>query len=100
MARPRSRVAGDKPLPFSLVLPPDELEVLRKIARQDGVAVGTIIRRAIYTVIYRVNPRLINRMLETEVDEFLDQLAQRFPASILSGWKGKAFQRRLGEMLV
>ncbi len=100
MARPRSRVAGDKPLPFSLVLPPDELEVLRKIARQDGVAVGTIIRRAIYSVINRVHPEFVNRMIEAEVDAFLDQLAQRFPASTLTSAKRQAFKRRLVEALV
>ncbi len=100
MARPRSRVAGDKPLPFSLMFRPEELRSLRRIARKEGVAVGTIIRRAIYTVIYRVHPELVNRMMATEVDGILDQLAQRFPDSFLTGAKRRAFKARLVKELV
>lgn len=100
MAKPPSRIARDNPLPFSLMFQPEELKSLRRIARKEGVAVGVIIRRAIYTVIYRVHPEMVNRMIETEVDGFLDQLAQRFPGSVLTSTKRKAFKRRLVKELV
>ena len=100
MARPPSKIAGNKPFPFSLILQPEELSSLRRIARKEGVAVGTIIRRAILAVIYQGNPELINRMIEADVEAYLDQLTQRFPASILTSAKRKAFKIRLVKELV
>ncbi len=91
MARPRSRVAGNKPFPFSLILQPEELRALRRIARKEGISAGAVVRRAIHTVIYRVHPDVVNRMIESEVDGFLDQLAQGFSFSLRTSAKRRAF---------
>ncbi len=86
--------------PFSLILQPSELSALRKIADKNGTSVGAVVRLAIHTVVYRDYPERKRKMVEAEADTFLDQLAQRFPASILTSAKRKAFKNRLVKELV
>jgi hypothetical protein len=78
-----------------MILQPEELGALRKIARKEGVSVGAVIRRAIDTVINRLHPERRKRMVGLEAEAFLDRLADRLPASILTGAKRKAFKNRL-----
>lgn len=92
----RSTSPRRKPLmPFSLILPPDELNTLRKIADKEGVTVAAIIRRAIHTVIVSMYPEYKEQLLVSEAGMFLDELATRFPAKMLSASKRRKFRLQL-----
>jgi hypothetical protein len=93
MSRLRSTTSPRKQQPFSLILEPDELSTLRKIARKEGTSVGAIVRRAIYVVIDRVYPERRQLMIEHEAEVFLNTLAQRYPESFLTAAKRRHFKR-------
>lgn len=99
--RPRRRVTrrGRKPAgpkqPFSLILNPDELSILRKMARKDGTSVASVIRRALHTVIFRTHPELAKSAIEREVDSFLDNVGARFPSGIAKGTKRSQIKKQL-----
>ncbi len=96
----RSSSPSRKPLmPFSLILQPDEMGVLRQIAGKEGSSMGAVIRRAIHTVIARVHPEFWARLLDAEANAFLDQLATRFPATLLTAQKRKRFSLQLAKGL-
>jgi hypothetical protein len=80
--------------PFSLILQPAELSLLRKLARREGTSVAGIVRRAIHTVIGRVYPEFQGQMLESEANTFLDELATRYPRKMLSPPKRSTFKKQ------
>jgi hypothetical protein len=82
-------------MPFSLIFQPEELKALRKIADKEGVAIAAVIRRAIHTVIGRVHPEFEVRLLASEANDFLDQLATRFPGKMLTPSKRRKFRLQL-----
>lgn len=88
-----------KLMPFSLILQPDEMKALRKIAGKEGVAIAVVIRRAIHTVIGQVHPEFKTRLLESEVEAFLGELATRYPGKMLSPAKRSAFRKQLAKSL-
>lgn len=99
--RPRRRgmrrgrkTAGPKQ-PFSLILNPDELSILRKMARKDGTSVASVIRQALHTVIFRTHPDLAKNAIEREVDSFLDTMGARLPAGLSKGAKRARIKKQL-----
>ena len=70
---------GTPKQPFSLILDPDELTALKKMARQQGTSVASIIRQALHTVIFRTNPELAKTAIENEVNSFLDHMGNKLP---------------------
>jgi hypothetical protein len=81
--------------PFSLILEPDELATLKKMARQQRTSVAAIIRQALHTVIFRDNPGLAKSAIENEVNSFLDQLGNKLPLG-----KSGARRSRLKKQMV
>ena len=43
-------------MPFSLILDPNELGILRKMAQRENTSVASVIRRAWHTVIFKSHP--------------------------------------------
>lgn len=101
VGRPRRRVvrrgrktAGPKQ-PFSLILNPDELSILRKMARKEGTSVASVIRQALHTVIFRAHPDLAKNAIEREVDSFLDTMGTRLPTGLSKGAKRARIKKQL-----
>ena len=99
--RPRRRVmhrgrksAGPKQ-PFSLILNPDELTILRKMARKEGTSVASVIRQALHTVIFRTHPDLAKNAIEREVDSFLDTMGASLPSGLSKGAKRARLKKQL-----
>ncbi len=101
VGRPRRRVTrtGRKSAvpkqPFSLILNPDELSILRKMARKDGTSVASVIRQALHTVIFRTHPDLAKNAIEREVDSFLDTMGARLPSGLSKGAKRARIKKQL-----
>jgi len=93
--RRAGRSAGPKQ-PFSLILNPDELNILRKMARREATSVASVIRRALHTVIFKNHPDLAKHALEKEVDSFLEAMGARLPRGLGKG----ATRSRLKNQLV
>jgi len=70
---------GTPKQPFSLILDPDELSALKKMARHQRTSVASIIRQALHTVIFRTNPELAKSAIENEVNSFLDHMGTKLP---------------------
>lgn len=85
MPRPKLYPKKAPVQPFSLILEPSELDALRKIADREKTSVAAIVRRAIHTVMYRANPEQLNRMVESEIDAFLNRVAEKFPPAWIGG---------------
>lgn len=101
VGRPRRRgvrrgrkTAGPKQ-PFSLILNPDELSILRKMARKEGTSVASVIRQALHTVIFRAHPDLAKNAIEREVDSFLDTMGARLPSGLSKGAKRARIKKQL-----
>ena len=73
--------------PFSLILNPDELAILRKMARKNGTSVAAVIRQALNTVIFQAHPELVKQGVERDVNEFLDRMSGRLPGVTASKQK-------------
>jgi hypothetical protein len=84
-----------KIMPFSLVLPRNELHALRRIAGKEDVSVAAVVRRAILTAVDRAHPEFREQVVETEAETFFEQLAGRFPAAMLANAKRRAFKWNL-----
>ena len=85
-----------KPIqPFSLILQPAELDVLRKLAKKEGTSIGAIVRRAIHTVIAKRHPDFGKQIVEAEADAFLSGVAMRLPAGAITPAKRAAFRKQL-----
>lgn len=88
------KTAGPKQ-PFSLILNPDELSILRKMARKEGTSVASVIRQALHTVIFRAHPDLAKNAIEREVDSFLDTMGARLPSGLSKGAKRARIKKQL-----
>lgn len=86
--------------PFSLILPATELGALRMIAKQEGVSVAAVVRRAIYTVVAKDDPKLISKLFEAEVDSFFAQVASAIPGLSLTNSRRAALKQSLIEMML
>lgn len=96
MQRPRSARSSSAPpklMPFSMILQPEELSALRRIARSKNVPVAAVIRYAIDSIILKEYPDHRRRIVEKVTDEFLERLSQRLPSTILTPAKRSAFKR-------
>ncbi len=74
------RLPGQRPTPkqpFSLILNPDELNLLKKMARQQGTSVAGIIRQALHTQIFSAHPEMARSTIENEVETFLDRVGSK-----------------------
>jgi hypothetical protein len=83
-------------MPFSLILAPSELGILRKMAARENTSVAAIIRRALHTVIFKSHPDLARNAIESDVDSFLDTVGNKLP----TGVGGAARRTRLRNQLV
>jgi len=99
--RPRRRVIrrgrstpGPKQ-PFSLILNPDELNILRKMARRENTSVASVIRQALHTVIFHSHPDLAKHAIEKEVETFLDSVGTRLPKGLAKGVKRSRLRNQL-----
>ena len=81
--------------PFSLILEPDELSTLKKMARHQNTSVAAIIRQALHTVIFRSHPGLAKSAIENEVTSFLDHIGTKLPLG-----KGGPRRARLKKQMV
>lgn len=99
MPKPRSTTNSSDVQPFSLILEPAELGILRKLARKEGTSMGVIVRRAIGVVIEQVYPQRRKLMVEHEAEEFLRSLSQRYPSSFLTSAKRSQFKRQVVRLL-
>lgn len=93
--RRRGRRTSGPKQPFSLILNPDELSILRKMARKEGTSVANVIRQALHTVIFRAHPDLAKNALEREVDSFLDTMGTRLPIGLGKGAKRARIKKQL-----
>jgi len=100
-ARPRRRIVrrgrgtpGPKQ-PFSLILNPDELNILRKMARRENTSVASVIRQALHTVIFKAHPDLAKNALEREVESFLDSVGMRIPSGLGKGARRSRLKKQL-----
>lgn len=95
--RSRARTSNPrKPIqPFSLILQPAELNLLRKLAGKEGTSIGAIVRRAIHTVIADKHPEFARQILESGADTFLSEVAMRLPAGAVTPVKRSAFKNQL-----
>lgn len=91
----RGRKSTGPKQPFSLILNPDEMSILRKMARKEGTSVASIIRQALHTVIFRTHPDLAKNALEREVDAFLDTMGARLPSGLSKGAKRARIKKQL-----
>jgi len=82
--------------PFSLILEPTELNLLKKMARQQGTSVAGIIRQALHTQIFSAHPEMAKTAIENEVETFLDRMGSKIA---LGGGSG-AGRERLKRTLV
>jgi len=91
----RGRKSAGPKQPFSLILNPDELSILRKMARKEGTSVASVIRQALHTVIFRAHPDLAKNAIEREVDSFLDTMGSRLPSGLSKGAKRARIKKQL-----
>lgn len=68
---------GERKQPFSLILLPAELRLLRGIAKKEGSSVATVIRRAIDDMLLKKNPGLRRKLLENKIGVLVDDLAAK-----------------------
>lgn len=73
---------GGPKQPFSLILGPDELSILRKIARKEKTSVACVVRQALHTVIFRNRPELARAFIEKEMSAFLDSIGDHVPGGL------------------
>ena len=80
-ARRTLNVRTKPPMPFSLILTPAEMAILRKEAARQGTSVGGVVRGAIHKVLFRTHSDFVRRMVSREVASFLNTLRARHPGT-------------------
>lgn len=95
--RPPGRGGGaSKPkMPFSLILEPGELGILRTMADREGTSVAAVIRKALHTVIFKSHPDLARTAVENEVDSFLDTMSAKIPSGAARGARRAKLRKQL-----
>ena len=95
--RPPGRGRGpSKPkMPFSLILDPGELTILRTMADREGTSVAAVIRKALHTVIFKSHPDLARSAVENEVDSFLDAMGAKIPSGAARGARRAKLRKQL-----
>ena len=81
--------------PFSLILQPDELNLLKKMARQQGTSVAGIIRQALHIQIFSAHPEMARSAIETEVETFLNRVGSKMALGGKSGAGREKLKRTL-----
>ncbi|HUU46504.1 MAG TPA: hypothetical protein VM118_12305 [Acidobacteriota bacterium] len=82
-------------MPFSLILDPNELGILRKMALRENTSVASVIRRALHTVIFRSHPDLARNAIENEVDTFLETVGTKLPSGAARGARRARLRNQL-----
>jgi len=82
-------------MPFSLILDPGELSVLRKMARRENTSVASVIRSALHTVIFKSHPDLARHAIESDVDAFLETVGRKLPSGVAKGSRRKRLRNQL-----
>lgn len=65
---------GDLKQPFSLILSPDELSFLRKIAQEENLSVAAVIRKAIYDMLTENNPEFRRVIAQKATEKFVGDI--------------------------
>jgi hypothetical protein len=99
-SRTGSRVPNKPPTPFSLILAPAELAILRQMATRHETSVGGVVRDAIHTALFRTHPDLARQLAERETRAFLDSLTTLYPGLRLSPVRRARLQRRVVSALL
>ena len=94
--RPRQTPRNGPVMPFSLVLEPGEMGVLRKIAKERGTSVAGVVRGALHATIFRAHPEVAKRIIEEEVTTFIGTVGRRLTGQRL----GSAQLARLRRQVV
>lgn len=63
--------------PFSLILNPDELNLLKKMALKEGSSVAAVIRSALHKVIFSTHPEMARSAIENDVESFLNHMGTK-----------------------
>lgn len=82
-------------LPFSLILDPGEMAVLRKMANKDDTSVANVIRAALNSVIFKNHPDLVRNAIASDVDSFLDSVGSKLPNGPVSGQRRTRMRNQL-----
>jgi hypothetical protein len=82
-------------MPFSLILEPGELQILRDIADKDNTSVAAVIRKALHAEIFKNHPDLARTTIENEVESFLDSVGGKLPAGIGGTARRSQLQKEL-----
>ncbi|MBI3871554.1 MAG: hypothetical protein HY304_00565 [candidate division Zixibacteria bacterium] len=90
----RGRGASPKQ-PFSLILQPEEMNILRRMARRDKTSVAGVIRQALHTVIFRTHPELAKNAIEKEVESFLDSVRTHLPPGLGQGQRRSRLKNQM-----
>jgi hypothetical protein len=87
-------------MPFSLILTPAEMAILRKEAARQGTSVGGVVRGAIHAALFQTHPEMARQLAEKEAGAFLDALTTLYPGLRPSRVKRAQLQRRIVSALV
>jgi hypothetical protein len=82
-------------MPFSLVLEPREMGVLRKIARERRTSVADVVRGALHATIYRAHPEVAKRIIEEEVTTFIGTVGRRLTGQRLGSAQMASLRRQV-----
>lgn len=91
----RGRGPTKAKMPFSLILDPGELGILRTMADRDGTSVAAVIRKALHTVIFKSHPDLARSAVENDVDSFLDAMGAKIPSGVARGARRDKLRKQL-----
>ncbi len=91
---PRRRpTSNTRTQPFSLILDPSESTALRRIAKARNTSMGALVREVIATVLMASDPAYGRRIIERDVDRFLDQVSERLPIVKVDNSLRRRFKR-------
>ena len=82
-------------MPFSLILEPGELQILRDLADKENSSVAAVIRKALHTVIFKNHPDLARATIENEVESFLNSVDNKLPSGIGNAAKRAKLRKEL-----
>jgi len=99
-ARPAPTTKARPVMPFSLILTPQEMAILRKEAARQETSVGGVVRGAIHAVLFRTHPDFVRQMVNREVGAFFDSLQTRHLGAKVTPALRARIQRQIISALV
>jgi hypothetical protein len=99
-SRPAPKAKAKPVMPFSVVLTPAEMTVLRKEAARQGTSVSGVVRGAIHKVLFRTHPGFMRKMVNQEVESFVDSLRTHRPGAKVTPALRARIRRQIVSVLV